>query len=149
MSINCDLTKTLDDHLADIRLWDWKYIAKVANTDIFFDNDGDQFIGSAWLGTIFGICPSGKFYMPFACSNVTEEEALQDELFYEALDTVAEENGLFIWHWDESIFAQKCFDIDDIDLSKQTFITADDYETYLEMKRSNDMPYSGSSEVSE
>jgi hypothetical protein len=26
--------------------------------------------GDVWLGTIFGLTPSGKFYMPWACSNV-------------------------------------------------------------------------------
>ena len=26
--------------------------------------------GEVWLGTIFGLTPSGKYYAPFACSNV-------------------------------------------------------------------------------
>lgn len=34
------------------------------------DADDGYEIRRVWLGTIFGITPSGKFYMPFACSNV-------------------------------------------------------------------------------
>lgn len=33
------------------------------------ENPGSQ-TRRVWLGTIFGITPSGKFYMPFACSNL-------------------------------------------------------------------------------
>ena len=32
--------------------------------------DSENQIRRVWLGTIFGITPSGKFYTPFACSNV-------------------------------------------------------------------------------
>jgi hypothetical protein len=30
------------------------------------------------------LCPSGKYYTPFACSNVTDAEAEADEEWYEA-----------------------------------------------------------------
>ena len=47
-----------------------------------------------YLGSILSIMPSGKYYMPWACSNVTEEEAAKDEAFREALESEAEEAGL-------------------------------------------------------
>jgi hypothetical protein len=50
-----------------------------------------------YLGSCFSIMPSGKYYMPWACSNVTEAEALQDELYSEALDQVAEEYDMFVF----------------------------------------------------
>jgi hypothetical protein len=33
-------------------------------------NDKHQQVRRVWIGTIFGVTPSGKMYMPFACSNV-------------------------------------------------------------------------------
>ena len=39
-----------------------------------------------YLGTCFDLVPSGKYYTPFACSNVTEAEALKDEEWYEKAD---------------------------------------------------------------
>lgn len=38
---------------------------------------------SLFIGTVFSLCPSGKYYTPWAYSNVTEEEANQDEAWYE------------------------------------------------------------------
>jgi len=40
--------------------------------------DGDE-TRQVYLGTIFSLMPSGKYYTPFACSNVTDDEAAQDE----------------------------------------------------------------------
>lgn len=34
------------------------------------DEGNDEQVRRVWLGTIFGITPSGKVYAPFACSNV-------------------------------------------------------------------------------
>lgn len=49
-----------------------------------------------YLGTCFGIMPSGKYYMPWACSNVTELEADADEDFREALEERLGEIGLWL-----------------------------------------------------
>lgn len=57
--------------------------------------DGSK-IGLCFLGTVFNLTPSGKYYMPWACSNVTEAEALQDELWYEALEEIANEYEMFV-----------------------------------------------------
>lgn len=45
--------------------------------------------GTTFLGTVFGLTPSGKYYLPYACSNVSENEAKLDELWFEALDNIA------------------------------------------------------------
>lgn len=55
------------------------------------DWDGN-IVKRTYLGTVFDLTPSGKYYMPFVCSNVTEEEAEKDEEWYEQaeaeLDTI-------------------------------------------------------------
>lgn len=52
--------------------------------------------GTCFIGTVFSIMPSGKYYTPWACSNVTELEALHDEGFTSALEEVAGEYGLYL-----------------------------------------------------
>jgi hypothetical protein len=32
--------------------------------------DGEAIVGQAYIGTVFALIPSGKYYMPWACSNV-------------------------------------------------------------------------------
>jgi len=59
------------------------------------DMDGN-YIKIIYLGSVFNIMPSGKYYMPWACSNVTEEEMWEDQQYMEALEDVASEYGLFI-----------------------------------------------------
>ena len=49
-----------------------------------------------FLGTCFSVMPSGKYYMPWAHGNVTDEEALADELFQEELEDEASEHGYTI-----------------------------------------------------
>ncbi len=51
---------------------------------------------SFYLGTVFSVMPSGKYYMPWACSNVTEEEANKDEEFMEALEKEADAIGCYV-----------------------------------------------------
>jgi hypothetical protein len=54
-------------------------------------------IGYAFLGTVFEIMPSRKFYTPWAHSNVTLREADKDERFSKALEQVASEHdGMII-----------------------------------------------------
>jgi len=40
-----------------------------------------------YIGSVLDLLPSGKYYTPWACSNVTEEEAEADEEWWEAFDT--------------------------------------------------------------
>ena len=74
---------------------------------------------SAFLGTVFSLYPSGKYYTPFACSNIEpctrckgdgsigkeecptchgvgSEEAYKDEQFREQLELEASEMGLYV-----------------------------------------------------
>ena len=73
-----------------------------------------------FLGTVFALCPSGKYYLPFACSNVEtcprckgngstksgnhctwcdglgSREAYLDQVWYETLDAMGGRFGLYI-----------------------------------------------------
>ena len=55
----------------------------------------DSPIYCCFVGTVFNMSPSGKYYMPWACSNVTIKEALKDEIWNECLNEILENHGLF------------------------------------------------------
>ena len=55
----------------------------------------DEPIYCVYVDSVFSLYPSGKYYMPFAHSNVTAKEALLDEVYREALDEILEKHGLF------------------------------------------------------
>ena len=57
--------------------------------------EDEEPIYCAYIGSVFSIYPSGKYYMPFAHSNVTAKEALLDEVYREALEEVLDKHGLF------------------------------------------------------
>lgn len=105
-------------YIAEIREWDWKRI-KADAIENLKDNlrdhgrrcAGEDTVGLDWLGTIFGITPSGKFYTPFAYSNVTEQEARRDEAWHSALESVAEKHGMYVHHEDDSIFVAVGMDV--------------------------------------
>lgn len=82
------------DYDAQIRSWDWEGIKQNAlgNVQTTYEKRRE---GLEFLGTVFAIYPSGKFYMPWS-SNITEVEALEDEEFREALEAVASEYGMWI-----------------------------------------------------
>lgn len=46
-----------------------------------------------FIGTVFSLFPSGKYYTPFACSNVTEEEAALDEDWRELVNIECHKRG--------------------------------------------------------
>ena len=46
------------------------------------DPEDDSEKRSIFIGTVFNLVPSGKYYMPWACSNVTDEEAKKDADWY-------------------------------------------------------------------
>lgn len=50
------------------------------------DEEPDRKVRRIFLGTVFALTPSGKYYMPWACSNVTETEAKQDEKWMEEVE---------------------------------------------------------------
>jgi len=41
------------------------------NEDVYYDAENESFYKSVFLGSTLSLCPSGKYYMPFACSNLT------------------------------------------------------------------------------
>lgn len=53
----------------EIEAWDWNEIVSEARANVETDFDGSR-IGRAYLGSILSLSPSGKFYTPFAHSNV-------------------------------------------------------------------------------
>lgn len=55
--------------------------------------DGDGRTRRVYLGTVFALKPSGKYYTAFASSNVTDEEAQQDEAWTEKAGTELEGIG--------------------------------------------------------
>ena len=58
----------------------------------------DQEERRVFLGTVFALTPSGKFYTPFANGNVTEEEAQQDIEWYDTVSAELEKVGLYLAH---------------------------------------------------
>jgi heterodisulfide reductase subunit C len=104
---------SIAEYKESILNWDWEKIATTcrSNADVEFET-GD-FVGSCFLGSCFALCPSGKYYMPWACSNVTQEEAEEDEDWQAALEEIAESHGMFIESGEGDpcdIFACKIFD---------------------------------------
>jgi hypothetical protein len=88
-------TKTYEEYKAEIEQWDWAKIkADAIKNPQSKDGDGND-IGMEFLGTVFALAPSGKYYMPWT-SNQTEKDVTEDEKFYKALDDVAEAHGMFI-----------------------------------------------------
>jgi len=59
------------EYALQISRWNWPLILETAagNYDGETDEDGSA-TGLCFLGTVFHLMPSGKYYMPFACSNV-------------------------------------------------------------------------------
>lgn len=86
--------KTYEEYKAEIESWDWKTIKENALANPQEDFEGNK-IGTEFLGSVFALAPSGKYYMPWT-SNQTDEDITEDEKFYQALDDVAEANGMYI-----------------------------------------------------
>ena len=92
-----------DKYRKEIKGWNWEGIK---NDILKNSNDPDivevdEYDGtkraSTFLGTVFNIMPSGKYYMPWACSNVTAREAYRDEVFSEVLEAIAGQHGMYLF----------------------------------------------------
>jgi hypothetical protein len=70
---------------------DWESLIETAK-DNQYPEDG-RMVGTAFIGTVFDMLPSGKYYMPWAASNVTEDEAGRDTIFMEHLEREASNHG--------------------------------------------------------
>lgn len=118
-------------YIKEIERWDWQKIASDMKSYTHLDDCNDLRC-RIFLGEGTSILPSKKFYAPFACSNVTEKEAEQDEEFCEALEEAAAKHGLYVFWEDGALFAGVEVDLEDIDES-YSFIEESDRERYLEM----------------
>lgn len=61
---------------------DWEYVEKHGE----LDEDG---VMRCFLGTVFSLTPSGKYYTAFASGNVTDEEIAKDQLWWERMEDEA------------------------------------------------------------
>jgi hypothetical protein len=85
------------EYRADIRSWDWDAIKAEAFSNIQELPYDDGFAAYAFIGSVFSIMPSGKFWVfPFAMSNVNWSEAHYDSLFREVMEEVAQEHDAWI-----------------------------------------------------
>ena len=95
----------------EIQAWNWPAI--IVGMEIIAETDFDDPYMTTYLGSCLSLAPSGKYYMPFACSNVAGDcpfcrgrgancntcggtgslSAYQDQEFYSALEDVCEEQG--------------------------------------------------------
>lgn len=76
--------------------FDWDGITKlVEEAEIQVDMDGNL-VKRHYLGSIISLNPSGKYYTPFAYSNVTLEEAEADKEWWDSIEKEAEERGFFL-----------------------------------------------------
>lgn len=60
------------------------------------ENEFGEKYKEVYVGKIFDIAPSGKYYTFWACSNVSEWEMEKDEIFFEGLREGLGEHGLYI-----------------------------------------------------
>ncbi len=51
---------------------------------------------SAFIGTAFALAPSGKYYTPWANSNVDFGEAMLDAIWYDSMDEVLEKHEMYL-----------------------------------------------------
>lgn len=93
---------------------DFEYISEMVKGEEWQESMDDYYqVRSCYVGTVFSLTPSGKYYMPFACSNVDacekcegygcevcgylgSVEAYADQLFWEVAELLADEYGLVI-----------------------------------------------------
>jgi len=61
----------------------------------YLDECGNKVKG-LFLGSVLSISPSGKYYTPWASSNVSESEAEKDQEWWEKLEAEAGKHGFFI-----------------------------------------------------
>ena len=78
---------------------DWDMSAVKAdcesNAEPDIDAGDDTFIGRCYLGSVFSIMPSGKYYMPW-CTNQSRADETRDGAFMEALESALESAGLWL-----------------------------------------------------
>jgi hypothetical protein len=94
--LDCESEWPVIDYKPEIQAWDW---ASLLAFDTVIEED-DELYHSKWIGTTFGVMPSGKVYA-FWTSNQTHADVNMDQQFMEALEEVCKEKGVFT-SWGES-----------------------------------------------
>jgi hypothetical protein len=89
----------------EIRLWNWIGLVQRFQeyTPEGYDPQSDEPLEGAWIGTVFGLFPSGKVYAPWT-TNQTRSDVVRDECFSDALEAVAGRYGLVVDYSGEDVF---------------------------------------------
>ena len=120
----------MNKYIEEIENWDWNQIDDDVNSQLTIDENA--IIGRAWLGEGTSLVPSGKFYTPFANSNVIEDEANEDDMWTDALEIVAENHGLVSFWENGAAYAGKHFDLDEV-CEENTFLESSDFAKFVKM----------------
>jgi hypothetical protein len=120
----------------EIESWEWNKIKENAIGNCFYDSYDSCIVASEFLGTVFALTPSGKYYMPWT-TNQTVKDVIKDQAFHNALNDVAEKNGMCITCGECDpcdIFAQFFIDFSEYRKLENNiqFVTSDDYHLFMD-----------------
>ena len=100
-----DRAKWYEQYKEEFESWNWGWMKNEAERDMAVDLDNpDMLVGMVFIGSLTSVTPSGKFYTPFAHSNITEYEANRDEAWHSALEAVAEKHDMAVMYNDGDVF---------------------------------------------
>jgi len=127
--------KLYHQYKEEVEFWDWAGIRKSAIENCVVDSYELKFdlhiIASCWLGTVFAIMPSGKYYMPWT-TNQTAKDVIRGQAYWQALEEVAESNGMYISSGEGDpcdLYAQFTIDGSDYnELKDEIIFVCDEYE---------------------
>lgn len=91
-------------------------IRKALDQEEWIQVERDREERTIYIGTVFNLTPSGKYYMPWACSNVTEAEADKDVEWYDAVQEQLEEIDCYLQHGEGDpcdLLVGECRDIEE------------------------------------
>lgn len=96
------------------------------------NEDNDGLFGQFYLGSILYLTPSGKFYTPWANSNVTAFDAAKDEIWTEAMEEVFSTHDLYLTGGEGDgldIFASRSIDWVELGMHRDLSVASiDDWE---------------------
>jgi hypothetical protein len=92
-----------------IEAWDWDRLAQSCLDDLT-RGEGGSIVGRARLGSATEILPSGKIYTQ-GTTNQNIRDILRDQAFLRALESVAEERGLYVEGFSDNLYV--CTVLDD------------------------------------